>query len=113
MFRLKRAEMRSAWLERFEGRDAVDLDLHGIRIGPFAVVGFPGEPFASIGVAVRERIAVPGDAHDRLHQRLERLRADRRRLRGRRVRGRVGSAFDVGAADALIAGALALLEELR
>ena len=54
MFRLKRAEMRSAWLERFEGRDSVDLDLHGIRIGPFAVVGFPGEPFASIGVAVRD-----------------------------------------------------------
>ena len=47
MFRLKRAEMRSAWLERFEGRDSVDLDLHGIRIGPFAVVGFPGEPFAA------------------------------------------------------------------
>ena len=55
MFRLKRAEMKSAWWGWFGDRPTVDLELHGIRIGPFAVVGFPGEPFASIGVAVRER----------------------------------------------------------
>jgi hypothetical protein len=113
MFRLKRAEMRSAWLDRFEGRSSIDLDLHGIRIGPFTVVGFPGEPFASIGLAVREGSPFPvtlmtgyangwsgyvptDDAFD---------------VGGYEVEW--GSAFDRGAADALIGGARTLLEQLR
>ena len=113
MFRLKRAEMRSAWLERFEGRDSVDLDLHGIRIGPFAVVGFPGEPFASIGVAVRDGSPFPVTLMTGYANGWSGYvpTADAFAVGGYEVEW--GSAFDVGAADALTAGALALLEKLR
>src|SRR4051794_39486843 len=113
MFRLKRAEMRSAWLERFEGRDSVDLDLHGIRIGPFAVVGFPGEPFASIGVAVRDGSPFPVTLMTGYANGWSGYvpTDDAFALGGYEVEW--GSAFDVGAADALTAGALSLLEELR
>jgi hypothetical protein len=55
MFRVKRAEMDGWWASWYDGLAEVDLELHGMRIGPFATVGFPGEPFARIGVAVRER----------------------------------------------------------
>jgi neutral ceramidase len=113
MFRLKRAEMRSAWLERFEGRDAVDLDLHGIRIGPFAVVGFPGEPFASIGVDVRAGSPFPVTLMSGYTNGWSGYvpTDDAFAVGGYEVEW--GSAFDVGAANALIAGALSLLEELR
>ena len=113
MFRLKRAEMRSAWLERFEGRRAVDLELHGIRIGPFAVVGFPGEPFASIGVAVREGSPFPVTLMSGYTNGWSGYvpTDDAFAVGGYEVEW--GSAFDVGAADALIAAALAVLEELR
>ncbi len=113
MFRLKRAEMRSAWLERFEGRASIDLELHGIRIGPFAVVGFPGEPFASIGVAVRERSPFPVTLMTGYMNGWSGYvpTDDAFEVGGYEVEW--GSAFDLGAADALIEGAVALLEQLR
>ena len=113
MFRLKRAEMRSAWLDRFEGRDAVDLELHGIRIGPFAVVGFPGEPFASIGAAVRERSPFPATLMSGYSNGWSGYvpTDDAFAVGGYEVEW--GSAFGIGAAGALVGGALSLLEELR
>jgi hypothetical protein len=59
MYRLKRAEMR-VWFATMYGDSAVaDVELHGLRVGPLALLGFPGEPFASTGVAVRERSPFP------------------------------------------------------
>jgi hypothetical protein len=113
MFRLKRAEMAAAWLDRFEGRDAVDLELHGIRIGQFALVGFPGEPFASIGVAVRERSPFPVTLMTGYTNGWSGYvpTDDAFAVGGYEVEW--GSAFDLGAAEALIGGALSLLEQLQ
>jgi hypothetical protein len=113
MFRLKRAEMRSAWLDRFEGRDRIDLVLHGVRIGPFAVVGFPGEPFASIGVEVRARSPFPVTLMAGYTNGWSGYvpTDDAFAVGGYEVEW--GSAFDVGAAEALIEGASSLLGQLR
>lgn len=113
MFRLKRAEMRTSWSDWFGGRETVDLELHGIRMGPFAMVGFPGEPFARIGVTVRERSPFPVTLMSGYTNGWRGYvpTSDAFAAGGYEVEW--GSAFDVGAADALIEGAVALLEELR
>ncbi|MCA1647842.1 MAG: hypothetical protein LC797_21060, partial [Chloroflexi bacterium] len=38
---------------QYDGQTQVAAQLHGIRIGDIALVGFPGEPFAEIGAAVK------------------------------------------------------------
>jgi hypothetical protein len=113
MFRLKRAEMRSAWLERFEGRREVDLVMHGIRVGPFSLVGFPGEPFASIGAAVRDGSPFPVTLMAGYTNGWSGYvpTDEAFKLGGYEVEW--GSAFDEGAADALTSGAISLLEQLR
>lgn len=59
MFEAKRAEMRLAWSEWLAGRDEASVELQTIRIGDVGLVGFPGEPFARIGVDIRERSPLP------------------------------------------------------
>jgi hypothetical protein len=113
MFRLKRAEMRCSWAEWFGGRDSVDLELHGVRIGPFATVGFPGEPFASIGATVRERSPFPFTLMCGYTNGWRGYVPTRDAFPVGGYEVEWGSAFDEGAADVLIEGSLALLEELR
>jgi hypothetical protein len=37
-----------------DGPDAFDMELSGLRVGPVAFVGIPGEPFAGIGLGLKE-----------------------------------------------------------
>jgi hypothetical protein len=50
----RRARMLADKAEQYQGRSRVTTELHGIRMGPIALVGFPGEPFSEIGVRVKE-----------------------------------------------------------
>lgn len=52
-YRAKRAGILARWSRLSAGRGAIDAELHAMRIGPAVLVGFPGEPFAQIGVDVR------------------------------------------------------------
>ena len=54
MFRLKPTEMLGM-ARRFEGRSAIDLELHGIGFGR-SRSSVPGGPFASIRVAITRSI---------------------------------------------------------
>lgn len=49
----KRAHMELEAAKTYAGRQNLDVELHAIRIGQIALVGFPGEPFAELGVAIR------------------------------------------------------------
>lgn len=49
----RRAGMLAQKARQYEGRTEIVAELHGIRVGPAALVGFPGEPFAEIGVRVK------------------------------------------------------------
>ena len=53
-YRARRALIRAAWARLCGGRSSLATTLHGIRIDDVALVGFPGEPFAEIGVRVRD-----------------------------------------------------------
>ena len=53
-YRARRALIRAAWAKLCDSRPAIATTLHGIRIDDVALIGFPGEPFAEIGVRVRE-----------------------------------------------------------
>lgn len=53
-YRARRALISAAWAKLCRGRDQLPTTLHGIRMGSVALVGFPGEPFAEIGVRVRD-----------------------------------------------------------
>lgn len=58
-FRAKRASMIARWSEWGGDRGYLETELHGIRIGPVGLVGFPGEPFASIGADARNNSPLP------------------------------------------------------
>lgn len=113
MFRMKRAAMRSDWWDMFGDRRSVEIGLHGLRIGPFAMVGFPGEPFAQIGAAVRESSPFAVTLMRGYTNGWQGYvpTADAFPLGGYEVEW--GSTFDVGAGEALVAAAGALLEQLR
>jgi hypothetical protein len=49
----RRARMRADKARQYAGRSEVVAELHGLRIGPVALVGFPGEPFSEIGARVK------------------------------------------------------------
>ena len=51
----KRAHMELEAAQRYEGQTTLDVELHGIRIGGIALIGFPGEPFAELGAEIRSR----------------------------------------------------------
>jgi hypothetical protein len=37
----------------YEGKHEIEAELHGLRIGPVGLIGFPGEPFSEIGARVK------------------------------------------------------------
>ncbi len=49
----RRARMRADKARQYAGRSEVVAELHGLRIGPVALEGFPGEPFSEIGSRVK------------------------------------------------------------
>jgi neutral ceramidase len=53
MGRARRAYMAMEQAVQYAGMTQVEAELHGIRIGDIGLVGFPGEPFAEIGAAVK------------------------------------------------------------
>jgi neutral ceramidase len=55
----RRAGMLADKARQYAGRREVVADLHGIRVGAIALVGFPGEPFSEIGVRVKEGSPFP------------------------------------------------------
>ena len=55
----RRAGMLADKARQYEGRAEVEAELHGIRIGEVALVGFPGEPFAELGAQVKARSPFP------------------------------------------------------
>ena len=55
----RRAGMLADKARQYEGRAEVEAELHGIRIGDVALVGFPGEPFAELGAQVKARSPFP------------------------------------------------------
>ena len=59
MFRAKRTQMRVWFASMYGGSDVAEIEVHGLRVGPLALVGFPGEPFAATGAAVREQSPFP------------------------------------------------------
>jgi len=58
-YRARRALISAAWAKLAKGRTHLPTTLHGIRVGSMALIGFPGEPFAEIGVRVREASPFP------------------------------------------------------
>ena len=57
--RAKRAAMNAHWARLAQGRTHMDVELHGIRIGPVGLIGSPLEPFARIGARIRESAPLP------------------------------------------------------
>ena len=53
--RTKFARMRAERGDALQGLDAYPLLVHGIRLGPVALVGVPVELFCEIGMAIRDR----------------------------------------------------------
>jgi hypothetical protein len=49
----RRAGMFADKAAQYAGRSEAAAELHGLRIGPVALVGFPGEPFSEIGARVK------------------------------------------------------------
>ncbi|MBI1776297.1 MAG: neutral/alkaline non-lysosomal ceramidase N-terminal domain-containing protein [Proteobacteria bacterium] len=58
-FRAKRAAMDAHWGELCSGRTQVEVELHGIRLGPVGLIGAPLEPFARLGAEVRQASPLP------------------------------------------------------
>jgi hypothetical protein len=49
----RRARMLADKAAQYDGRRDVTAEFHGLRLGPAALVAFPGEPFAEIGARVK------------------------------------------------------------
>ena len=58
-FKAKRAQMSAHWGRFCANRRAVEIELHAIRLGDAVLIGAPLEPFARIGVEIREAKAAP------------------------------------------------------
>lgn len=108
----KRAHMAVDKARQYEGVREIQAELHGIRIGDVALIGFPGEPFAEIGAAVKARSPFPhtlfgGYTNDYLgYLPTDEARPDL----GYEVET---TPFGEGSADIVIAESLALLDTLR
>jgi hypothetical protein len=55
----RRARMHADKAHQYEGQSEVVAELHGLRIGPVALIGFPGEPFSEIGLRVKAASPFP------------------------------------------------------
>lgn len=51
----KRSQMLLRHVRAYDGRRTAPAEIQAIRVGPLALIGVPGEPFAQVGVTVRER----------------------------------------------------------
>ena len=49
----KRSRMRAERSRIYGGKEAIELEIHGVRINDIAIIGMPGEPFVEIGLAVK------------------------------------------------------------
>jgi hypothetical protein len=49
----RRARMFADKARLYEGKHEIEAELHGLRIGPVGLIGFPGEPFSEIGARVK------------------------------------------------------------
>jgi hypothetical protein len=58
-FVVKRANMANTRSEFFGGRTHYPVDLHVLQIGPAVIAGVSAEPFAEIGLEVKERSSLP------------------------------------------------------
>ena len=54
-FVTKRANMALSRAQTYGGQEQFPVELHALRIGPAVLAGVEGEPFAEIGLAVKER----------------------------------------------------------
>ena len=112
MGRAKRAHMAHEQARQYQGRTEVEAELHGIRVGDIGLVGFPGEPFAEIGVAVKRgspfsHTLFSGYTNDYLgYLPVDAARPDG----GYEVET---TPFAPGSADSVIEASLALLRDLR
>jgi len=59
-FATKRAYMTLGRVETYGGKSTSSVELHILQIGPAAIVGVEGEPFAEIGMEIKRRSPVPG-----------------------------------------------------
>ena len=57
--RTKFARMRAERGDALDGRDAYPLLVHGVRLGPVALVGVPVELFSELGTAIRDGSPFP------------------------------------------------------
>jgi hypothetical protein len=111
MGRARRAHMAMEKAQQYDGQTQVEAELHGIRVGDIALIGFPGEPFAEIGVAVKagspfRHTLFGGYTNDYLgYLPVDAARPDG----GYEVET---SPFAAGSADAVIAASLELLRAL-
>ncbi len=55
----KGASMRAERAEALAGRVTFPLEIHGLRIGPLALIGVPVEPFLGLGLAIEDRSPFP------------------------------------------------------
>ena len=55
----RRAGMLADKARQYAGLLEVETELHGIRIGDVALVGFAGEPFSELGVQIKARSPFP------------------------------------------------------
>jgi hypothetical protein len=55
----RRAGMLADKARRFGGHAEVEAELHGMRLGDVALVGFAGEPFSELGAQVKARSPFP------------------------------------------------------
>lgn len=58
-FATKRANMALSRAEMYGGREEFAVELHALQIGPAVLAGTEGEPFAAIGMAIKERSPFP------------------------------------------------------
>jgi hypothetical protein len=49
----RRAQMFASKARQYAGKQEIEAELHGLRLGPAGLVGFPGEPFSEIGARVK------------------------------------------------------------
>jgi hypothetical protein len=58
-YRAKRSAMDAHWAEVCSGRTVVEVEIHGIRLGPVGLIGAPLEPFSRLGADVRAASPLP------------------------------------------------------
>ena len=55
----KRAAMNAHWARLTQGNTHMEVEMHGVRIGPVGLIGAPLEPFSRIGARIRDAAPLP------------------------------------------------------